>query len=204
MRSTMSNNIPNRPPVCKVPEKSELHVTCHPSSGGMGAPPATSRVHDYIAFATCDSTCHLDRHLPPTANKSRSVDSMRRPRPTFNLQLLSQRANFSTTSHVTWGGGGGTKYVSRVFTSDWLVVAFYLEFGRSGLLEIGLPVVNRRGSQWKSCYVLCWRYCHCIGTLSQKRVGINFGVDCNFAKQQPRGGSCNPVSDRGATFNPNH
>ena len=146
----------------------------------------------------------LPSRSPPAGNRARSVDSMRRPRPTFNLQLLSQRANFSTTSHVTWGGGGGTKYVSRVFTSDWLVVAFYLEFGRSGLLEIGLPVVNRRGSQWKSCYVLCWRYCHCIGTLSQKRVGINFGVDCNFAKQQPRGGSCNPVSDRGATFNPNH
>ena len=150
-----------------------------------------------------DRITRLSLHLPLGANKLRSVDSVSRSRPTFNLQLLSQRDNFSTTSPRNTGGKR-PKYVSRVFTSDWLVVAFYLEFGRSGLLEIGLPVVNSRGSQWKSCYVLCWRYCHCIGTLSQKRVGINFGVDCNFAKQQPRGGSCNPVSDRGATFNPNH
>ena len=77
----MSNNIPGTGhPVCK----SELSVTIsaiHPSSGAMGAAASqqgstmcmtTSR---QLPFATSDFS-HLDHHLPPAGNKSRSVDSM--------------------------------------------------------------------------------------------------------------------------------
>ena len=133
-----------------MPEKSELCVTCHPSSGGGGdgcasKPPRLNCEDDHIAAAFCHLWLpHLDHHLPPAGNKSRSVDSMSHSHPTFNLQLLSQRANFSTTSHVTWGRRRREAKIRQSSLHFWLIGcrAFYLKVGRSGLLGIGEPALN--------------------------------------------------------------
>ena len=67
-----------------------------------------------------DRITRLSLHLPLGANKLRSVDSLSRSRPTFNLQLLSQRDNFSTTSPRNTGGRGQNTSVESSLLIDWL------------------------------------------------------------------------------------